>query len=181
MEPPGDIIKATHGSLVGSIYDGSCSMILELPFHLVEIEDSPTTLSHSSFQLTVECPWKESFNNLTPSEAPDVLIKVAGQEIKTTQAILSGKSRVFADTLAADTTAKEDQRVVKIEGFSYEAVSEMIRYLMHGYCARWVTHYEELAALADMYDIKGLQDLAREKKELLDQRTDNSCDRTKTG
>ena len=39
---------------------------------------------------------------------------------------------------------------------------------MHDYCTGWDGQWEELAAIADKYSIRGIKKLAAEKKALLD-------------
>ena len=120
-----------------------------------------------SFWLTVECPWKKEFRILTPDQPADVIIRVGGKDIPTTEAILRAKSDVFAAMFTHDTKEKQTG-IVEISDFSFQVVQEMVRFLMHDYCTGWDGQYEKLAAIADKYDIVGMKKLAAEKKVLLD-------------
>ena len=129
---------------------------------------APNLNRYFSFTMSVVCPWKKIFMNLTPDHPSDVVIRVQGKDISTTKVILTTKSDVFAAMFTHDTKEKRTG-VVEITDFSFQVVQEMVRFLMHDYCTGWDGQYEKLAAIADKYDIAGMKKLAAEKKALLDQ------------
>ena len=172
VEPADDIIPATVPTL--TVLSGAAtvlrsnqkSTLMCAPMKALTLE-SPNNY-RVSFSLTVKCPWKKHFMTLTPDQPADVVIRVEGKDIPTTEAILTTKSDVFAAMFTHDTKEKQTG-VVEITDFSFQVVQEMVRFLMHDYCTGWDGQYEKLAAIADKYDIAGMKKLAAEKKALLDQ------------
>lgn len=45
----------------------------------------------------------------------------------------------------------------------------MVRFVIHGYCGLWYKHYEELAAIADKYNVVEMKELAVKKRILIDE------------
>ena len=170
VEPRDDVItlRSPASRLLSS--DSRSLIVVQAP---TSVSVFNTTLTAISFPIQAsEGGWRSCFNDLTPSQEPDVTVVVDEHKIKTLKSILSSESDVFAAMFTLD-MLEQETGVVEITDFSFEAVQEMIRFLMHGSCCRWLTHLDELTRIADKYNIQGMKRLANEKKELID-RLENS-------
>jgi hypothetical protein len=171
VEPANDIISVS-GEICGSfsgVVRSKGSLIISGSYSDFKFN----VKSHKVFSFKLnnsDHPWKKSFLNLTPANPPDVTVRADGKDIPTTIAIMSAKSDVFTAMFTHDTKEKRTG-VVEIEDFSFLVVQEMIRFLMYDYCTHWDGHYENLAAIADKYNIAGMKQQAAQKKKLLDKYT----------
>lgn len=108
--------------------------------------------------------WKPEFANITPSHAQSdhVTLTVGHDEVVTNKSLLTKNSVVFRNIL--DEEADDE---VEVSDFSVEAVHEMVRFMMHGYCGGWTKRGDELIRIADHYKVEGMMEFAGEKKKML--------------
>ena len=111
--------------------------------------------------------WRTGFRNLDLPE-PNVTLRMGEVELMTRRELLIAHSDVFRAMFEHDLKEKQTS-VVEINDFSFEIVKEMIRFMMHGTCALWHKHHEDLAAIADKYQIEGMKQLAVTKKQWIDE------------
>jgi hypothetical protein len=164
VEPAGDIIPV-QGQVGTARFTGviRSKNSLTLTSTGMEVKFPCSTKKVLSFTIQVtDCPWSKSYLNLVPWNKPDVTIRVDGNEIPTKIGILTKNSDVFKAMFNHDTKEKQTG-VVEIEDFPFLVVQEMIRFLMHNYCSHWDGHYEQLAAIAEKYNIRGMKQLAAKK------------------
>lgn len=124
--------------------------------------------SHQTDQDEINRPkvkyrWKPEFMDLTKGQVMDITLKVGEEEIRTSKSLLITNSVVFKDIIDGDLT----NDVIHVEEFPFTMVQEMVRFMIHGYCGLWGKYCDELARIADHYKVKGMSDLAAEKKKLL--------------
>lgn len=106
-------------------------------------------------------------NNVAVREK-NVKLVVGGKGIPVSKELLISKSEVFRAMFEHDTKERQTG-IVNITDFSFDIVEQMARFVMYGNCTLWGTMYDELAAIADKYNIIGMMELADKKKQLLDQ------------
>lgn len=169
VEPEDDIISLMVNDTQAFLTSSADSFVSYVSDGSLDHGMNSSTLKKYMFSLLLPdgVQWRTAFRNLNLPEA-NVTLRMGDTELVTRKELLTAHSDVFKAMFDHNTLEKQTS-VVTINDFSFEVVREMIRFMMHGTCALWHKHWEDLSAIADKYQVEGMRQLALTKKQWIDE------------
>ena len=169
VEPQNDIICIKVNNRQAFLTGTADSFLASRSYCDMDHKKNPSGIMKEMFSMLLPdgIQWRTGYRNLDLPES-NVTLRMGEVELMTRRELLIAHSDVFRAMFEHDLKEKQTS-VVEINDFSFEIVKEMIRFMMHGTCALWHKHHEDLAAIADKYQIEGMKQLALTKKQWIDE------------
>lgn len=105
--------------------------------------------------LAINCPTKLE-KLLENQDFSDTVLKVCGQKLKVSKAILAAKSPVFY-AMFCHNTKETKENLIRIDDFSFDVIKDMVKFIYTGNIENFENHVDDLLAAADKYCIEDLK------------------------
>uniref|UniRef100_A0A1I8P3T8 BTB domain-containing protein n=1 Tax=Stomoxys calcitrans TaxID=35570 RepID=A0A1I8P3T8_STOCA len=159
---PKDVFIFTQSMEVEDLHQNSRPMIvkdtIKVLCDITMVMDIMDLQSNDDMTSLTECPLFEDMGKLLQSgKFSDVILAVAGKELKAHKNILSLRSEVFAAMFDYEQLQENTSNRVVIDDMDYDIVSELLTYIYTNKCPNIEEMAFDLIFAADKYALKNLK------------------------